>query len=293
MPEKRKIRLNNIVAVPVGTTGVATIDVPLSFGRCHEIQFQSAYTGATIADAATKISEIRVVVNGTVIRTMSGTDLRDQNLLNGSGYDCLLTAAGGINPSPVVNFPIFFAEPWRKDARDQDALAWASAPMNSFRVEITMTGGALQTLTAFAIVDDVTVRTNPLYVKWIKQTFNGSGSSVDISNIDRRGWLQQVSLYATATSLDAVVVKKDANIIAELTRIQNSVILSTHGMLPNGGTRNANVFDIVFDHDDLLGSSVDLNGARDLVISLTGTAIGSGTLVGIIQRLEKLDGTVG
>lgn len=295
MPQKRKIRLNNISAIPgTATPGVALIDIPLSFGRCHEIHLGVGYAGAanTVAFALAIIEEIRVIVNGTVLRTMSGAQLRDQNVQNGSAYDM----AGLPNTTVGVDMPIFFAEPWRKDVRDQDALAWSSKPMNSFKIEVQFTANAgatlnSNTLQAYAVVDDVILdkpANEILFCKWIRQTFNGGSTEVDVTNIDRRGFIQQVTLYPSA-ALTEVIVKKDALIISELKRTQNDSLMLHHGMLTVGATgRVGNVWDVVFDHDDLLGSSLDMTGSRDFILTLkSGSTLGSTT--GIVQRLETLD----
>lgn len=290
MANKRRIRLNNISAVPAAAAaGTALIEVPLSFGRCHEVHIDIGHASGTntIAALLAFVEEIRVIVNGTVIRTFSGLQLRDQNLMNGTAYDC----TGAPNATVGVNLPIFLAEPWRKDPRDQDALAWSSKPMHTFKIELQLAANAnAMTVAAFAVVDDVVLDAKPseiLYCKWVRQTFNGGSNEVDITTIDRRGYLQQVTLYPSA-ALTEVVVKKDALIISELKRTQNDALLLTHGMQTVGATgRIANVWDVVFDHDDLLGSSVDLRGSRELVVSLTsGSALG--TTVGIVQRLESL-----
>src|SRR5207253_10427207 len=57
--------------------------------RYHYVLLQHGYSAGTntIAAAATNISEIRVTVNGRVQRRISGTQLRDMNVLNGTGYD--------------------------------------------------------------------------------------------------------------------------------------------------------------------------------------------------------------
>ena len=86
----------------------------------------------TIAAAATNISEIRMLVNTRVQRTISGTQLRDPLLLNGTAYDCV---SGTVpNTAPGVPFFIPFAEPWRADAADRDALAWPTIDWDTFRL---------------------------------------------------------------------------------------------------------------------------------------------------------------
>lgn len=291
MARKRRIQLSNITAV--AASGTALLEVPLSFGRMHYLVLQHGYTGGsnTIASAAANLAEVRVILNGTVVRTFSGTQLRDMNLLNGTAYDCI----GLPNTAPGVAFPLFFAEPSRKDARDQDALAWSSKPINSFKIEVAFGAATNPTLKAYAVVDDVILNganKDLLYVKWIRQPFNASGTEFDITTIDRRGYLQQVSLYPDSgggNPATEVQVKKDSIIVHELTASANAALLLHHGMTPAAAGRTANIFDIVFDHDDLLGSSEDMNGSRDLVVKVKAAAAMSGTVTGIVQRLEALD----
>jgi hypothetical protein len=283
MPTKRKIQLNNISAV--AASGTATLEVPLSFGRMQYLQLQHGYTAGTntVAAAMTNITEIRIVVNGTVVRTMSGTELRDQNLLHGTGYDC----TGVPNTAPGVCIPIFFVEPWRKDVRDQDALAWPSVGMESFQIEVVLGAASTPTLRAFAIVDDVVGSKTALVCKWIRQIANGGSTVVDFSTLERRGYLQQISIYPTA-ALTKVEVKKDGIIIHEFTKAANEAAMGHFGMAPTASGRVTNVADVVFDHDDLLGSAVPLMGSRDLNIRLeSGSSLGSSTL--LTQRLEAFD----
>ena len=289
MPIKRKIRLNGISAVPAAAAaGTAIIEVPLSFARAHEIHLQYGHASGTntIAAALAFIEEIRVMVNGSAIRTMSGVQLRDQNLLNGSTYDC----TGLPTTTLGVNLPIYLAEPWRKDITDQDGLAWSTKPMDSFRIEVQLAANAIApTLNAFAIVDDVQLNIDrPQYMKWIRQTFNGGSTEVDFTTIDRRGFIHQVTLYPTA-ALTEVNVKKDGIIISELKRTQNDAVLLTHGMLTVGTTgRISNVWDVVFDHDDLSGSALPMAGSRELVITAK-SASSLGSTTAIVQRRETLD----
>lgn len=286
MPLKRKIKLNGISAVPAAAAaGTAIIEVPLSFSRIHELHIQYGHTSGTntIAAALAFIEEVRIMVNGSPWRTFSGLQLRDQNLLNGSTYDC----TGLPNTTVGVNLPIFFAEPWRKDIEDQDGLAWIIKPFESFRVEVQLAANAnAPTLNAFAVVDDVNLNiSEPQYMKWQRQTFNGGSTEVDFTTIDRRGFIHQVSLYPSAALTD-VIVKKDGIIISEQKRTQKDALLATHGMLGVGTTgRIANVWDEVFDHDDLTRSALDMRGSRELVITAkSSSSLGSTTA--IVQRRE-------
>lgn len=275
---KRRIQLRNVANV--AATKTALIDLPCG-PRYHAVFLEHGFTGGTntIAGACTNILEIRVKINGRVQRTVSGTQLRDMNIFNGSVYD----GNGTPNAAPGVCLPIFFAEPWRKSPADQDALAWPSAGFSSFQIEVDLGAAGSPTLVASAAVDDMQVNKLTGIVKWLRQSFAASGQSFDISTIDRRDWLQQVSLYAAAVAATKVTLRKDGLILHELTASSNFGLNSNYGMAPTGN-RTANMYDVVLDHDDLLGSAVQMDSARDIVLTVESGSAMSGTLTAIVQR---------
>ena len=278
---KRRIQLRNVANVAASKTTL--IDLPCG-PRYHAIFLEHGYSSGTntAVAAATNISEIRIKINGRVQRTMSGTQLRDMNLLNGTAYDC----QGVPNTAPGTSFPIFFAEPWRKSPADQDALAWPSAGFSSFQIEVDLGAAASPTVVASAAVDDMQVNKLTGIVKWLRQSFAASGTSFDISTIDRRDWLQQISLYAAAEAATKVTLRKDGLILHELTKSSNFALITNYGMSPTATGRTATIYDLVLDHDDLLGSAVQMDAARDIVLtveSATGSPM-SGTLTAIVQR---------
>ncbi|HVV00274.1 MAG TPA: major capsid protein P2, partial [Verrucomicrobiae bacterium] len=106
---KKRIQIRNVQNVAASKT--ALINLPVG-DRYHYVVLQHGYSAGTntIAAACSNITEIRVKVNGRVQRVISGTQLRDMNLLNGTQYDC----TGLPNTAPGVSFPIFFREQWRE-----------------------------------------------------------------------------------------------------------------------------------------------------------------------------------
>ena len=281
---KQRVSLKNVSSVAASTTVV--IECPVG-PRYHYIQLQHGYAGGTntIAAAAINISEIRVKVNGRVQRTMSGTQLRALNILNGSVYDAVASEVP--NTAPGVSFHIHFAEPWRKDARDQDALAWPTNKFDSMQIEVDLSTGTTPTLVVWAVVDQFQPDNVPQICKWIQQSFSASGTSFDISTLDRRDWYTQISLFdptiANSGYQDLITVRKDGAILHELKALANRGLLQNYGMTPV-----ATRYDIVFDHDDLLGSAVNMNGSGDLNINVATSAANAtmtGTLVAIIQRI--------
>lgn len=287
MASKYKLQLRSVSSVASSKTTV--IDIPVG-GRCHYVVLQAGYAAGTntIAGAATHLSEIRVKVNGRVQRTMSGTQLRDMNLLNGTAYDC----TGLPNTAPGVSFPIYFAEPWRKDARDQDSLAWQTKGWQSFQIEVDIGAvgtqtAASQTLVAYAVFDNV--QSDGIGIcKWIRQSFAAAGTAFDIATLDRRDWLTQISLYAdSGASLFAskTTLRLSGQIVHEMSQTANVALNTNMAMTPAASGRTASITDIVLDHDDLLGSALNLNGTNDLSLTVEAASAMSGTITAIVQRI--------
>jgi len=276
---KRRIQLRNVQNVAASKT--VLVECPVG-PRYHQIVLQQGYSGGTntIAAAATNISEIRVKVNGRVQRTMSGTQLRALNMLNGAGYDAFTGEVP--NTAPGVCLPIFFAEPWRQDVVDMDRLAWQTGGWSSFQVEIDLGAATSPTMAAYAVVDDYFDAKNPnaAIVKWIRQSVGAAGTQQDISSLDRKDYLQQVTVYDASGGgvISKITLRVDGNILHEMSTSANAALLFQNGMTPV-----ANRYDLVLDHDGLLSSAVNLNGVKDLTLTVDSTSM-SGSLVAIVQR---------
>jgi hypothetical protein len=284
---KSRIQLRNVQGV--GASKTALIEVPIG-KRYHYIMLQHGYSAGTntIAGAMTNISEIRVKVNGRVQRTISGTQLRDMNILNGVHATSNFDSTGVPNTAPGVSVPIYFAEPWLNDEASQDALAWATSNWSSFQIEVDLGAASTPTLVAWAVVDDLVVQGTPSIVKWIRQSYGASGTQFDISTIDRRDWLRQISIYPDSGASNQptpVTLRKDGVILHELSFSANVALLTNYEMQPSATGRTANIYDLVLDHDGLLGSAVNMDGTRDITLTIQAASAQSGTTTIIVQRL--------
>jgi hypothetical protein len=291
---KSRLQLRNVVNIAASRT--VLIDLPIG-PRYHAIQIQHGYTAGTntIAGAMANILAIRMKVNGKVQRTygsgvssgsnQGGVELRDDNLLNGTAYDC----TGLPNTAPGVTIPIFFAEPWRHDETDQDALAWPSSVWKSFQIEVDLGAAGTPTFTAFAIVDALAAPANgPQIKKIIRQQFPAAGTAFDIAQIDRKDWLEQISLYQDSGSsqqTSEVDLRYNSQILDELTTPVRQALQIQFNMTPTAGGRSANMTDIVLDHDTLLGSAINLNGASDFTLTIKAASAMSGTIVALVSRI--------
>lgn len=291
--DKYRLKLRNIANVAASST--ALIELPIG-PRYHTVLLEHGFGGGTntIAGAASNVSEVRIKVNGRVQRVFSGTQLRDLNLLNGTAYDI----QGGPTPNTIpVQIPIYFAEPWRKDAQDQDRLAWETSGWDAFSIEVDLAAGTAPTLTALAVVDGFVSGVSPAQrkiAKILRTQIAAAGTSLDFSQLDRRDWLQQISLYAgtggtAADYYSLVTLRRNGQILHEVTKSLNKALLLNNGMTPAASGRTSNLYDLVLDHDDLLGSAVNLEGSRDLTLSIESASAMSGNIVALIQRIGTLE----
>lgn len=280
---KSRLQIRNVQNVAASKT--ALIDLPIG-PRYHTIFLAHGYSAGTntIAAAATNISEVRVKVNGRIQRRVSGTQLRDWNLLNGTAYDC----TGLPNTSPGVTFPIYFAEPWRSDAADRDSLAWATSLWSSFQLEVDLGAASTPTLVAYAVVDALPGAAGAGIMKIIPFQVPAAGTSFDISQIDRRDWLESLQIYQDSGSsqqTSEVDIRLNSNIVDEFITPVRTALLQNNGMTPAASGRSSNITDVVMDHDDHLGSLLNLNGTRDLTVTLKAANAMSGTVTMLITRL--------
>jgi len=287
MAEKQRIQIRNVTNN--GASATSLVELPLIKGRYHSIMIGHGYASGTntVAAAATNISLIRFLANGRVQRQFSGTELFDLNTLNGLAYGPVtgvLPNSGSTNGYKGVIFPIYFAEPWRKDARDQDALALSTTGFESLAIEITLGAASTPKLDVFAVIDNVVTPQPTPFTKIIRQTLGASGTSWDWPSIDKKDFLTQASFYADLTKVTA---RKDNVIIHENPIEVNDALLTQSGMTPNASGRTAALYDAVFDHDDLLGSAVNLNPVKDFNFTLEGASLGS--TVALVQRLGMAD----
>jgi hypothetical protein len=286
---KYRLQARNIVQATTGAASTATIELPIG-QRYHSLHLVIKDVTAVAVDTVMAlISQIRVKVNGRVQRTVSGDELEDLNALNGAGY-------GARDNGDLVVAAIYFAEPWRKDARDQDALAWPTrwqgGAFESFQVEIDFTAANnAVNVQAFAIVDNFVPASSPQICKWLRQTFASSGTSLEITTIDRRDFLTQITTWkdASARTQSRATLRVNGQILHELTQDANLGLLTQYAMSPAGASRGGGTavgYDLVLDHDDLLGSAANMNGASDisLTIDATGGAM-TGTIIAVIQRI--------
>lgn len=285
MAEKQRIELRAVSNV--AASKVALIDIAPG-DRFHSIIFQHGYASGTntIAGAVANIVLVEVLVDGRVQRSHTGQELRDAMLLQGRD-----SVAGEVpNTAPGVSFAINFAESERKDSADQDFLAWVTKDFKKFQVRITLGAASTPTLVAYAVVDQFLPKVYG-YVTIDRQQVPAGGVRFDVNNIDRKGLLQQISIYpdsGASNKPSRVTLRVDGQVKHEFTYEANRKILQDNDMTPAASGRTANVYDLVCDHDDLLNSGIKLDGAKSVSLTIEAASAMSGTTTFLIWRWGNL-----
>jgi Viral coat protein P2 N-terminal domain len=300
MATKRIVNLPNVSGWIGGVGGYAahTIVIDLPVGpRYHEI-WLDMNAGASLTLLGNVLGEMRLKVNGKTQRTFTGPELNFLNILNGVNYACI----GGFTNSVVASLCIYLAEPWREDEYAQDGLAWATGDVSTFQLEIDMLAVAasagLTKPLARAVIDNSLIDAGngkmvdqPMgaIVKVANVQIPVASGTNDFGGLPKKDFYQ--SLHVIDANLTDFEVKVDNNIIRQDTVGHNRNWLKAHGMLPNPSATatpytvaadlpaRTTYHDIVFDHDDKLGSSLPMrfNGKKvgDFNLRLVTTTTGN------------------
>ena len=239
---RRKVNLPGFNAVGAGQT--ATVDLPTD-RRYHAI-FLRYKTNANQSTIESDITEVRVKVDGKVQRRYSAAEINVINGLNGYSF-----AAGFI--------PIFFSEPWRRNAGGEDVLAWGMSNIGTFQIEIDIASGATSpTLSGYAVVDNVQ---QPLQniIKVRKQTVGVSATGiVTVSTLPKRDIYHRIHCFEnTAADISDVEVTIDSLEVYKMDDAENSALLATRDFTPD-----SDVFHVVFDETQRVE-----DGASEIVAS--------------------------
>jgi hypothetical protein len=199
--------LPSFSGVAAGQT--ATVDVPVR-GTYYNIALEYRESG-TLANQATieaAITEIRVKINGQVQRRFSAEDLIDINAYHGITYQ---------NGYLVI----FFAEPWARHEKSEDVLAWGTADVQSFQIEVDIDAGATApTLSATAIKTQEN-RNLGAIKKWLKYNVAVAGTGItNYQTLPRTD--SYATIHAKSANISDVKVLVDRSEVFNLTAAQNT-----------------------------------------------------------------------
>ncbi len=226
---RREFKLNSFNAVGAGQT--ATLNVPRG-SRYFNIKL--LYKGtANQATIESDITAIRIKTNGKVQRDLRVDELFKMLAINGVAFE-----AGVI--------PLYFSEPWRRNVAGEDGLAWATADLDTFQIEVDIASGATSpTLEAYAVTDNAVGKLmNIIKVRRevIPVTQAGLVTVNTMSTRPEEIYQRLHCFEAAANDITEVQIKQDQYEAINIVRKINDLNMKDHGLTPQ-----SDIFTIAFD----------------------------------------------
>lgn len=219
---RRVVTTNSFNGVAAGQT--ATLDLPVGPVVYHGVRLlygTSTGGGANQTNMEAEISQVRLKINGKAQRTFTSEELFDINALHNIAFQTGL-------------LPIYFSEPWRRSSQGEDSLAWGTADIDTFQVEVDIAAGATSpTLEARVMIDRLRRPMGPI-VKWKRFTQPVSATGI-VSNTTLPKSDDYYSIYCWSANISDVEIKKDQEEVFKLTAGQIDDLLSNHDFTPVSG----------------------------------------------------------
>jgi len=218
---KKLLKMNGWNSVVAGST--ASLDVATD-GTYHGIMLEygtATAGGPTQVNMEAEVTEVRLKVNEKVQRRFSAEELFDMN-----AHRNLVVSDGFL--------PIYFAEPWRRTAQGEDALAWGMGDVNNFQIEVDVAGGAASPVLSSKALWTPDKRPMGQIVKWRKHTVPVTATGiVNVTTLDKKD--SYYGLHAHSADIDDVEVTVDREDQWQLTAAQNVKWQTDMGLAPIAG----------------------------------------------------------
>ena len=242
--------MRNLVTTPnfngVAAGQTATVQLPVGNITYHKLilAYNTSVAGnGSQANTEAHITQVRLKLNGKIQRVFSAKQLDTINAFYGRSFQTRAT---------LGYLEIFFSEPWRRTPQGEDALAWGTADLATFQVEVDLAAAATApVLTPHADVEYVT-RPNGLIAKWRSYTQPVSAIGIVTNNtLPKNGSEAYQAVHAfpaTATDITDVTVRTDQVVRFQGTYFDMQSLLASES--PGGITSfspQALAFHIVFD----------------------------------------------
>ncbi|KLN61312.1 hypothetical protein WH96_06580 [Kiloniella spongiae] len=250
--------------VAAGATAIAELPVGLTYHSLF-IRYKRNGADATKAQIAAEIEEIRLVIDADEKVKLSGAELHVVNDYYGYGFE-----------DGVIQ--IVFSRPNMRQQEGEDALAWGTADVQVFNVEIDIAAGVTNpSLQIHALQGPA----QKMGVHCTIRRFDGydaqSAGPYEISNIPR-GDYALLGLHMTTANTKTVEIERDGKIISQ---VDQQVIKAHYGH--TGRTIQAGMTHVDFSPTNRLSDRMSLK-AQDFRLRLDMSAPANFRI--IAERLE-------
>jgi len=239
----------------VAPGGVATCAIPTG-RRFHALCFK--YKGnANQATIEADILWIRLIVGGNQIREIIPSEL------------FIELAANGI-PFKAGRIPIFFSEPKRATAMEEEATSWDTVGQTSFEVQFGIAAGAVApALTGYMVYDylrndGLEGRPGANIVKWIRQTVVVAGAGdVDVKTLPK-GIVQRLTIFGPVSAPTKVFAKVGSRTIWDLSLADATDLLSDYSI-----AAQAKSYPVYYDYTQQIIGAQPIAAADDYNVKLS------------------------
>lgn len=215
-------------------------------------QISEATNNVTLA-SGNLLGDIQCVIDQTTFRQATGVQANHIQSCNDKDLAAKTTGIQG-NPGYGTLFPIYFADPSRKDPAQIRASALPLNGRGAGGLDIKIRMGALTTpvITGWYEYEPITTPINLGVVqKWVRKTYQSIGSVNQDTTIPVGDLYQAMHFFPTTDNKFVYQLDLKAGsryMRRELTYLQNQATLLGRGLNPD--VNQNPVFDVIFDYDD-------------------------------------------
>lgn len=252
MPITIEKPLPSAQSVVAGTTAI--IDLNTGNLRYHGILLALTKGEATASAVSAIIDEIRIKIDGRVVRRLLGSQIDYIDNFNGAGY-ASFAYDGGTNLKQRFLY-LNFAEPWLRTADGEDALAWGMADIGNFQIEIDIAAGATNLdFTGVAEVDYGEFSLGAIR-KMAQQTIPATAAGkYNHASLPKN--LPYSRIHCFTDKIDAVRVILNGEIVREYSKAELLAKQTQRGLNPT-----STEFTIDFDGRQRVGNMLPVVGAN-------------------------------
>ena len=280
------IRIQEFLPTPNGVQPSGTGSLSLPLGETYynlSLDIKDGATAMTLAALQARIKNLRLKLNGTVIRQYNDiAQLVNINKMH--GIETRFGTADGEKSARVV---MHFAEPQRRTPIGEDVFAWQMYPaagIKSFTLEFDVTATAsasfnVQVSREYAVINGVT-KLSPIVWHSTQTLPNDSAGKPTTSTLQKTAYTR-IHAFGGAGCLAGAKVKVNGLPIREFRSLQEY----KDYMYANGLNTIDNLLSLVFDNTNRYLDYLDVSKASSFELEYTSATAGAITLL-----LEEIKG---
>lgn len=279
-------RIQEFLPTPNGVqpNGTGSLNLPLGATYYNlSLDIKDGTTAMTLAALKARIKNLRLKLNGTVIRQYNDIE----QLININKMHGIETRFGTADGEKSARIVMHFAEPQRRTPLGEDIFAWQMYPaagIKSFTLEFDVTATAsasfnVQVSREYAVIDGVS-KLSPIVWHSTQSLPNDSAGKPTTSTLQKTAY-NRIHAIGGAGVLAGAKVKVNGLPIREFRTMQEY----KDYMYANGLNTIDNVLSLVFDNTNRYTDYLDVSKASSFEIEFTSSAAGAITLL-----LEEIKG---